>query len=169
MVRDAFVSGLQSSKLISTLIPECDEKTFEQCVERAKILQQVTRDVEDMHPTSKVYAVHPKTSKPHGGKSTAVPKNFKCVRCLAVGLHWAHDCWALQKKCAKCGTLGHLARACLNKKFKGQKEVTKQIKPEEAKVEAQEEDYLCIRTITEDGGQTLDNGSFLDQSFDWSL
>ena len=65
MLRDSFVSGLLSSKLISILIPECDEKSFEQCVERAKILQQVKTDVEDIHPSSRIHALSRSSSRVH--------------------------------------------------------------------------------------------------------
>ena len=54
MLRDIFVSGLHSSKLVTTLITECEEKTFHECVERAKLLEQLIRDVEDINPSANV-------------------------------------------------------------------------------------------------------------------
>ena len=52
MLRDIFVSGLRSSKLATMLRTECEEKTFHECVELAKLLEQVVRDVEDINPSA---------------------------------------------------------------------------------------------------------------------
>ena len=39
MLRDIFVGGLRSPRLISTLLAECEDKSFYECVTRAKILE----------------------------------------------------------------------------------------------------------------------------------
>ena len=54
MLRDIFVSGLLSSTLVTTLITECEEKTFQEYIEQAKLLEQVICDVEDINPSAKV-------------------------------------------------------------------------------------------------------------------
>ena len=49
LTRDAFVSGLRSSAILSNLITECENKTFNECVERAKFVESVALDAQDIH------------------------------------------------------------------------------------------------------------------------
>ena len=56
MLRDIFVCGLRSSKLVSNLITECDDKGFYDGVERGKIREQAARDSEDINPSEKVHS-----------------------------------------------------------------------------------------------------------------
>ena len=48
LIRDVFLSGLRFSQLIRTLVTDCENKTFHECIERAKVIEQVTLDVEDI-------------------------------------------------------------------------------------------------------------------------
>ena len=45
LLRDAFVAGLLSPSILETLIQECDQLTFRQTLERAKLLETFRKDV----------------------------------------------------------------------------------------------------------------------------
>jgi len=131
LVRDQFIAGLRSKRLITALITECEGKSFEDTVTRAKQLEQITADVEDIIPErndGRVYLnKYQKGSgsnykkegfkKPfgQGDKNTKVNSSYICIRCTAKGKHVAKDCFALKVKCNKCGKLGHIAKACRSK------------------------------------------------------
>ena len=115
MLRDAFISGLNNSRLISALITDCENKNFRECVDRAKIHEQVTQDVQDINP-GKYHSnykidkssVHQNDTK----KNKNIPANYICIRCASVAKHFAKDCFALKLKCNKCSKQGHISRAC---------------------------------------------------------
>ena len=60
MLRDIFVHGFRSSKLVTTLITECEEKAFHECIKWAKLLEQVICDVEDINPSVNVNKIDKK-------------------------------------------------------------------------------------------------------------
>lgn len=115
-LRDVFVSGLHSKKIISALISECEEKKFHECVERAKMMEQMLLDVEDINPTepSDKYLAQNKLQRTQQTNKT-VPKDYKCIRCGQTGSHFAHDCFAINKTCHKCQKKGHLSSVCRSK------------------------------------------------------
>ena len=129
LLRDIFISGLRSSKLISVLITECELKKFSDCVDRAKIIEQVTLDVQDINPdenlhtsykvenTDRRYSNNNKTQSDSGRspKTQNVPKNYKCIRCGTTGKHFVNDCFALNLRCNKCQKTGHIAKVCKTK------------------------------------------------------
>ena len=126
LIRDVFLSGLRSSKLIRTLVTDCENKSFHECIERAKVIEQVTLDVEDINPTFKhSFDSHlPKIQHVNNGHSRTtfkkrknVPKNYKCIRCGKTGNHLAQDCFALKKTCHSCSKQGHLSNVCKTKKI----------------------------------------------------
>lgn len=57
LLRDPFIAGLRSTKPTTALITECEEKTFEDLVQRAKRLEQISADVEVIteHSGEKIY------------------------------------------------------------------------------------------------------------------
>ena len=87
MLHDIFVSGLRSSKLISTLITECQEKSFYDSVERAKTLEQVLPDAEDINPSVKVHSQNRVDTNKVQNKINAtvkIPKKFLKITCASV-------------------------------------------------------------------------------------
>ena len=63
LVRDVFVSGLRSTKLMTALIHECEGKTFGEVLTRAKIIEQVNIDIEVINPSVIVYSQNMVKSK----------------------------------------------------------------------------------------------------------
>ena len=129
LLRDIFISGLRSSKLISVLITECKLKKFSDCVDRVKIIEQVTLDVQDINPdenvhtsykvenTDRRYSNNNKTQSDSGRspKTQNVPKNYKCIRCGTTGKHFVNDRFALNLRCNKCQKTGHISKVCKTK------------------------------------------------------
>lgn len=115
LVRDCFLSGLFSPRLMATLVTDCKaESTFADCVQRAKTLEQAVIDIQDLNPAANVqdtFQVRGNTRTP----SKTVPTDYKCVRCGLTGRHRVEDCFARTLTCHGCGTTGHIQRACLKK------------------------------------------------------
>jgi hypothetical protein len=71
---------LQSTKLVASLLVECENKIFQECVERAKIVEQVTKDVEELNPSVantanyKLKTTHGSSPKPNErGSRASIP------------------------------------------------------------------------------------------------
>jgi len=96
LLRDVFLSGLRSSSLLRHLIPDCDGKTFQECVEKAKTIEQVALDVEDIHPgNSETNSPMFKVERTHQDNEKATPSaSYKCIRCGRQGQHFARVCFA---------------------------------------------------------------------------
>lgn len=125
-IRDVFVSGLRSPKLISALITEGEDKKFHECVGRAKTIEQVLLDVEDINPTEATDKFLPQNKLRRqesqqqqqyrqGTSQNVIPPDYKCIRCGQIGKHFAHECFALNKTCFKCKKTGHLSSVCRSK------------------------------------------------------
>lgn len=110
-LRDAFVSGLRSSKILAGLIQDCEDRTFNECVEKAKLLEAFSADTQDINP------------RDHGNDVTSykvttslgvskVPSDYVCMRCTAKGKHFIKNCFALQLTCNHCKKRGHIRKAC---------------------------------------------------------
>lgn len=116
LLRDAFVSGLSSNKLLSSLLHECENKSFNDCVERAKTLDQLAHDAADMKPeaTSSSFKI---VNSADGSKkfSSTVSANYTCIRCGTRGKHKASNCFAIKLACKACSKMGHLAKVCRTK------------------------------------------------------
>lgn len=131
LLRDQFIAGLRSTRLITALITECEDKNFDQAVTRAKVLEQISADVEDIMPMrsgERVYLNKPqypprpdrhsrgfRTTYRNDRPSTQVDEKYVCIRCSARGKHLAKDCFALKLKCNKCSKVGHIAKSCKSK------------------------------------------------------
>ena len=127
LIRDIFVSGLHSVKLIRLLLQEGETKSFNECVERAKTLDQLAADAADMKPDTKfvhcaveVNATTSSAAIPAEVNATAsapaIPDNYICIRCGASSKHFAQNCFAINLECRKCHKKGHIAKVCKSKK-----------------------------------------------------
>ena len=85
LLRDIFVSGLNSGNLISTLLQECEDKTFAECIERAKTLEQLASDAADLKPQFSTYKID---NRQENRQSTLHDK-YVCIRCGSRAKHLA--------------------------------------------------------------------------------
>ena len=144
MLRDVFVSGLRSPKIMSAVITEAHNKNFEECINKAKLIEQVTKDVDDINPsnnqrtqlTNRVESSNGSSNKYsnnsnntrnnkssnnnqfNDNRSRQVPQDYKCYRCGTIGKHFVNKCFAIELVCDKCNVKGHIARACRNTRAK---------------------------------------------------
>jgi len=107
MLRDTFVSGLRNSVILSGLLPDCEGKNFNDCVEKAKLLEQVTADAQDIK-------LDPNSTKSYKVSMT-VPNNYICVRCGSKAKHFSKNCYALKLTCNSCKKKGHISKVCKSK------------------------------------------------------
>lgn len=115
LLRDTFISGLQSSAIMKSLLPKADNLTFNECIERAKFLEQVTFDAEDMQSvTSYKLNSQPRYEKQN---TFTVPSSYICIRCSAAGKHIASKCPCINLICKQCQKKGHIAKACRTSKL----------------------------------------------------
>ena len=174
LCKDIFISGLKSSKVMSTLITECEEKTFLQTLERAKLLEQVMLDVSEMHPASSTphatstnrVAKEEWNSRSNNDKASKqndsnykkrVPKNYKCIRCNSLNKHFQEDCFAINLRCNKCSQKGHIERACRSRQAQSSSSTKKT-----NRVHIEEEDatdYVAMHHIEESDRTTQQTGS----------
>ncbi|XP_068237075.1 uncharacterized protein [Palaemon carinicauda] len=110
-LQDPFVSGLRSASILSGLLQDCENKSFNECVEKAKLLTTFSADAQDIklecnHHTSYKVTEH----RAKGIKK--VPTSYICIRCGQQANHFTNDCFAMKLKCMKCQKTGHLARCC---------------------------------------------------------
>ena len=113
LLRDTFVSGLRSNSIMSLLLQDCEGKSFDECVEKAKLFEQISVDAQSMsqEPQNTFKIV----SSNESGASTSVstvPDNYVCIRCGAKSKHFARNCYALNIECRKCSKQGHIAKVC---------------------------------------------------------
>lgn len=108
LLRDAFISGLRSNAVITRLLQDCEDKSFNDCVEKAKFLEQLAADAQDIKPeaANKIF-----TKKSNSMPST-VPENYSCIRCGCKNKHLANNCPAIKLECNRCHKTGHLGKVC---------------------------------------------------------
>lgn len=177
MLRDIFVSGLKSTKVVSTLITECENKNFQECIQRAKVLEQVSIDIEDIHPAVKIhntYNIEKKSghssnnnyNKKNSYSTKKVPNNYVCIRCGTKASHFADKCFAMKKTCNKCNRTGHLSKVCKSGHRNGTTADSHYLAPEEV----DQSDYITINHIenaaidSNNGMLATGNNPFLDQN-----
>ena len=140
LLRDTFVANLASPVILSSLIQVCDDLTFRETLERAKLLEAFNRDVKDIHSQHsefyrhKVYQVEniEESDPDHAFQVTqrkTPPPQYLCYRCGEKGLHFSDKCKAKNFKCNVCHKLGHLARICQSNKTKQVKTVLNRHQP----------------------------------------
>ena len=125
MVRDVFISGLRSPKIITALISECENKTFNEVLEKAKIVEQIHQDVVEINPSAKTFnqnVVQKYNNKskfsPNSNEKNSknVSSNYMCSRCGTKGGHLSNTCWARTVDCRSCGKTGYISKQCRTKK-----------------------------------------------------
>ncbi|XP_068205136.1 uncharacterized protein [Palaemon carinicauda] len=110
-LRDAFVSGLRSASILSGLLQDCENKSFNECVEKAKLLATFSADAQDIKPECNHHTSYKVTE--HRAKGIKkVPTSYICIRCGQQANHFANDCFTMKLKCRKCQKTGRLARCC---------------------------------------------------------
>ena len=121
LIRDVFISGLQSSAILSAVLQTTDTQSFEETVQRAKTAQQLKSDaISIQHGRSAaVLCIEGSDSSESSGddtlnslRSNPVPASYVCIRCGAKGKHFHNKCFALNLFCNKCGKKGHIAKMC---------------------------------------------------------
>ena len=116
LLRDTFVAGLSSSAILSSLIQVCDDLSFRETVERAKLLQTYSQDTKlilsdrsIVHATTSESARNTSQNPPRG---SIPPKTYLCYRCGSKGEHYSNDCSAKSRTCNICHKVGHIAKIC---------------------------------------------------------
>lgn len=118
-LRDIFVAGLISDKVISSLLHhDCDSLSFKDVVEKAKTFEAFTSDVQKIKCGGSCNAVSKNKFKNDSSKSkngNVPPKNYVCIRCGSKS-HYANKCFALNMTCNACNLKGHLSKCCKSTK-----------------------------------------------------
>ena len=109
MIRDIFVAGIRDNTVLSALLQDCESKKFDEVVEKAKLIEQVRLDAQDIRLDPRTRAVDKVK------KAVKLSPNYVCIRCNAQGKHLAHECFALKLTCRSCKKVGHTSRACKSK------------------------------------------------------
>ena len=113
MIRDAFISGLHSSTIVGGLLQDCElneEKSFNDCVSKAKLLEQISQDAKDLcyEPKNTLQVNKMNIRK----QEAAVPQDtYVCIRCGGRN-HFANKCPIMDKTCSNCKKVGHLRKMC---------------------------------------------------------
>lgn len=125
LIRDVFVSGLHSSAILSSVLESTDKQSFEETVQKAKLVQQLKSDAISIQNTRQ-HSVHhteetndfPQSSESdslHSVQSKSVPFSYICIRCGTKGKHFHDKCFALDLNCRNCNKKGHIAKMCRSK------------------------------------------------------
>ena len=117
LLRDIFVAGLASSAILSSLIQVCDNLSFNETLETAKLLESFRKDAENIRSarTQTVHAVSDSNRSAPYDDVNKVTRPFKtpnsnylCYRCGVRGHHFSDDCSAKHKTCLNCNKQGHI-------------------------------------------------------------
>ena len=103
MIRDVFVSGISSKSVMSTILQDCEDKSFDDCVLKAKLLEKVTADAQDikLNPNAHVTKFSAFKLDSDSTQQERVNCDYVCIRCNAKGKHLASKCYALKLKSRK--------------------------------------------------------------------
>ncbi|XP_051233810.1 uncharacterized protein LOC127350824 [Dicentrarchus labrax] len=112
MLLDRLVCGINDDRIQRRLLSET-ALTFESALSLAQGMESANKNVQDLQ--MKVGAMSCNAMKSGESKSYGkVQIDKECYRCK--GKHAPTDCRFKKEKCHACGMIGHIARACRNKK-----------------------------------------------------
>lgn len=145
-LRDKFVAGIASSKIQGELMNSPDDMTFEQVVEKAKVLEQIELDVVNMKTKNgalnrvnsnagrwsrkdktRTDSRGRETSRFRGRSSSGTRSTWKqkqngrsssWQRASGSGTSNGGQPWKKGPRCFNCSEYGHIARYCRNRKEK---------------------------------------------------
>ena len=111
---------------MTAIVHECEGKTFSEVLEKAKLVEQLNIDIEEINPAVKTFSQNiienqNTKSAPRNdfrNKKSNVSPNYVCGRCSSKGKHYAQNCFALALSCNNCNMKGHIEKACRNEKSK---------------------------------------------------
>lgn len=109
LLKDVFISGLNCAPVLTAVLQSCEKKTFNECVEHAKLIQRVRKDASSMQSD---FCSRTPVNVHKTADSKTVPADYVCIRCKTQGKHFAHKCFALNLLCKNCNKVGHIAKAC---------------------------------------------------------
>lgn len=120
LLRDIFVSGLSSSTMLSSLIQVCDQLSFRETVERAKLLETYRQDAHNIHSQRSNVHINSDYATQDVNKVDYSSRKFPaatyiCYRCGIKGQHFSDNCAARTRTCHLCKKIGHIARICQSK------------------------------------------------------
>lgn len=124
LLKQVFIANLRSPQIMSTLLQKADSLSFNESLQKAKLIQQVMDDTKIINTydgrSNDIYSVQRTTA-------TQVTDSYKCYRCGALGKHHITNCFAIHLVCNHCKKVGHIRKVCrqLKKQLVG-KEATAQ-------------------------------------------
>lgn len=113
LLKQVFIANLQSKHIMSTLLQKADGLSFNETLQKAKLLQQIKDDTEVIQKYDR------SVNTLQTAKSPTVSETYTCYRCGAVAKHHINDCFAKNLTCNHCKKTGHIKNVCkqLQKKF----------------------------------------------------
>ena len=107
LLKQVFIANLNSKYIMSTLLQKADDMSFNETLQKAKLLQQIRVDTEviQSYDRSHIHAVQQPAP-------SVVPDSYVCYRCGAVAKHHINDCFAKNLTCNHCKKVGHLKNVC---------------------------------------------------------
>ena len=167
LLRDVFISGLKSSKIMTATIQDAEGKSFDDVVKKAKLIEQVQSDVADISTPSQQTFSQNKVKKVEGERNNSkISPTYVCIRCAAKGRHTADVCWARKVTCNACHNVGHIAKACKSSKNKKPSATNKEMKHVD-KGDSEEDDpakWFVMHSIGEIAESTGEDSSQADSS-----
>lgn len=114
ILRDVFVAGSNSAPVLSTIMESADSMTFEESVEKAKLIQQIREDTAVMQRPANIHVstTSIQDTTELNQVTRKVPENYKCARCGQVSSHFVDQCFAISLTCRLCKKFGHIAKVC---------------------------------------------------------
>ena len=106
LLRDSFIAGVRSRSILSGLITDCEankNKTFNDVVVKAKLLNQISHDLQYIRNESSNKPMH--VNKLNNFKNSSedkVPYNYVFIRCGTKAKHLARNCFALEFRTDLC-------------------------------------------------------------------
>lgn len=113
MLRDRLVCGINDDRIQRRLLSETD-LTFEKAFKIAVAAEAASKNVQDLHKTP-LACNSMKTEGARKKEGEWKKAGRECYRCHGKQ-HRAAECKFKEAKCHCCGKIGHIAKACRNKK-----------------------------------------------------